>query len=71
MSARLVEAVYLTRPQLCRRWSISRSTSYRMEEDGYLSPPVRLGRGAPRWPISEIERIEASAAADRGVGRAS
>jgi predicted DNA-binding transcriptional regulator AlpA len=42
-----------------------------MEEDGYLSPPVRLGRGAPRWPISEIERIEASAAADRGVGRAS
>lgn len=71
MSARSVEAVFIKRPALCRRWAISRATSYRLEEDGYLPKPVRLGRGAPRWPISEIERIEASASADRGQGRAS
>ena len=66
MSPRIVVAVYLTRPDLARRWGVSRATTYRMQADGYLPKPITLGRGAPRWPISEIERIEASASADRG-----
>jgi hypothetical protein len=37
-----------------------------METDGFLPAPIRFGRGAPRWPISDIVRIEAEAAADRG-----
>jgi len=43
--------LYLTRDELCRRWGISRATSYRYESDGYLPRPVRLGPGASRWPI--------------------
>lgn len=61
-------AVYLTRAQLAARWGLSRATLYRMQADGHLPPPVRLGRGAPRFPLSEIERIERRAAEDRGTG---
>lgn len=60
-------SAYLTRAQLCARWGISRATSYRMQADGYLSPPVKLAPGVARFPLAEIERIEQSAAADRGV----
>jgi predicted DNA-binding transcriptional regulator AlpA len=58
---------YLTRDQLCQRWDISRATSYRYEQLGYLPKPVRLGPGAARWPLSEVEAIERRAAEDRGA----
>lgn len=61
-------ALYIDRAGLCRRWGISRATSYRLERDRYLMKPVRFGRGIARWPLAEIERVEASAAADRGTG---
>lgn len=59
-------ALYLTRAALCRRWGISRSASYRYEADGYLPKPVKLGPGAARWPLAEIEAVERRAAEDRG-----
>jgi predicted DNA-binding transcriptional regulator AlpA len=58
-------AKFLTRLELCRRWRISRSTSYRLERTGFLRPPLRLGPGIARWALSEIEMIEARAAEDR------
>jgi predicted DNA-binding transcriptional regulator AlpA len=58
--------LYLTRDELCRRWGISRATSYRYESDGYLPRPVRLGPGASRWLRAEIEAVERRAAEDRG-----
>jgi predicted DNA-binding transcriptional regulator AlpA len=57
---------YLTRAQLCRRWGISRATSYRYEREGYIPKPVRFGPGSARFPLAEIERVEARAAEDRG-----
>ncbi|ABS25289.1 AlpA family transcriptional regulator [Anaeromyxobacter sp. Fw109-5] len=59
---------YLTRADVCRRWNISRATSYRMQADGYLRPPVKLGPGIARWSLAEIEEIEARAAEDRSAG---
>jgi predicted DNA-binding transcriptional regulator AlpA len=56
---------YLTRDEVCRRWGIARATSYRYERSGYLTPPVQLGPGAARWPLAEIEGVEARAAAKR------
>ena len=66
MSPRIVAAAFLTRGELCARWGISRATSYRMQRDGYLRPPVKFGPNVPRFPLAEIEKIEASASADRG-----
>jgi predicted DNA-binding transcriptional regulator AlpA len=60
--------VFLTRAQLQRRWGLSRSTTYQMQRSGYLPSPVRLGGGAPRWPLAEIIHIEERALADRGAG---
>lgn len=57
---------YLTRAELCGRLHISRATSYRLEREGYLPRPVRLGPAIVRWPIAEIEDLERRAAADRG-----
>lgn len=59
-------ARYLSRAELCRRWGISRATSYRYEREGYIPKPVRFGPGATRFPLAEIERVEAQAAKDRG-----
>lgn len=59
-------ALYLTRDELCRRWGISRATSYRYEREGFLPKPVKLGPGAARWPLAEIEALEKRAADDRG-----
>ena len=61
-------AVYIDRPALCRRWGISRATIYRWTADGRLPAPVRLGPGVWRWPLAEIEKLEAGAAADRRAG---
>jgi len=59
--------LYITAEQLCGRWEISRATLYRYRRTGYLPPPIRIGIGALRWPIAEIEAIEQRAAADRGA----
>lgn len=69
-AAAAVGALYLTREALCRRWGISRSTSYRYEREGYLPAPVKLGPGAPRWPLAEIETLERRAAEDRAAAGA-
>lgn len=58
--------LYLSRDGLCRRWGISRATSYRYEAEGFLPKPVKLGPGAARWPLAEIEALERRAAEDRG-----
>jgi predicted DNA-binding transcriptional regulator AlpA len=60
---------YLTRGQLCTRWNVSRATTYRMQRDGYLKPPIRIGPGTARFPVVEIEAVEEQAAADRGGHR--
>lgn len=60
---------FITRDDLCRRWRVSRATTYRMQAEGYLRPPVRLGPGIARWPLTEIEALEQHAAEDRGVKR--
>ena len=62
-----VGSAFLSRPALCKRWDISRATSYKMQKDGYLTAPVKLGPGIARWPLAEIEKIEEQAAADRGA----
>jgi predicted DNA-binding transcriptional regulator AlpA len=59
------DAPFLDRPALCRRWGIGRATSYAMQRKGYLKPPLRLGPGVARWPLAEIEALEARAAEDR------
>jgi predicted DNA-binding transcriptional regulator AlpA len=59
-------ARYITRSQLCRRWGVSRSTTYRLQRSGYLRAPVKFGPGVVRWSVAEIEAIEARAAQDRG-----
>jgi predicted DNA-binding transcriptional regulator AlpA len=71
MTARRVAPAFIGRPDLCARWGISRSTSYELQATGYLPPPVRLGGGVLRWSLLEIERIETTAAEDRGSRRAS
>jgi predicted DNA-binding transcriptional regulator AlpA len=58
--------LFLTRDALCRRWGISRATSYRYEKEGFLPKALRLGPGSSRWPLAEIEALERRAAADRG-----
>jgi predicted DNA-binding transcriptional regulator AlpA len=56
---------WLTRRDLCHRWNVSRATTYRMQAEGYLRPPVKFAPGIARWSLSEIEAIEARAAEDR------
>lgn len=62
------DAPFLDRNALCRRWGISRATSYRLEASGHLRPPVKLAAGIARWPVAEVEEIERRAAEDRGTG---
>lgn len=65
MSATVREAAFIDRASLCKRWSISRATTYRLERDGFLPRPLRLGRGIARWSLAEIENLERHAAEDR------
>jgi predicted DNA-binding transcriptional regulator AlpA len=57
---------YISRSELCRLLGISRATSYRLERDGFLPRPVRIGPRTTRWPISELEVFERRLAEDRG-----
>lgn len=56
---------YLSRDELCRRFGISRATSYRYEREGLIPAPIRIGPRTMRWVLAEIEALEARAAADR------
>jgi predicted DNA-binding transcriptional regulator AlpA len=62
------DRLYMAAKHLCARWGVSIPTLRRWLRDGYLPKPIRLGRGALRWPVAEIEAIEQRAAADRGEG---
>jgi predicted DNA-binding transcriptional regulator AlpA len=61
------EPKYVTRGALCSRWGVSRAWTYKMQQQGYLPLPVKLGPGVARWPLSEIEAIEAIASGDRAA----
>ena len=56
----------LTRPQICRRFAISRWTWTRWVRDGIAPAPVPLP-GHPRWRRSDIDRFEIGAY--RGPGK--
>jgi predicted DNA-binding transcriptional regulator AlpA len=56
---------FISRSELCRRWGISRATTYRLQAEGYLKAPILLGPGTARFPVAEIEAIEKRAAEDR------
>ncbi len=58
---------YISRSELCRLLGISRATSYRLEREGFLPRPVRIGPKTTRWPISELEVFERRLAEDRGA----
>ncbi len=58
---------YISRSELCRRLGISRATSYRLERDGFLPRPVRIGPRTTRWPVSELAVFERRLAEDRGT----
>ena len=58
---------YISRAELCRRLGISRATSYRLEREGFLPRPVRIGPRTTRWPVSELEVFERRLAEDRGT----
>jgi predicted DNA-binding transcriptional regulator AlpA len=58
---------YISRTELCRRLGISRATSYRLERDGFLPRPVRIGPRTTRWPVAELAVFERRLAEDRGA----
>jgi hypothetical protein len=49
----------ITRPELSRRWRVSRETLKRRERAGILTA-LKLGRGV-RYRLSQIEAIEKAA----------
>jgi predicted DNA-binding transcriptional regulator AlpA len=60
---------YISRSDLCRRLGISRATSYRLEQSGFLPRPVRIGPRTTRWLVSELEEFERRLMEDRGPAR--
>ena len=52
---------WLTRNDLCRRYSISRSKSYSLQEEGKLpEPSYHFGKQSPRWNAQELDRMMTS-----------
>jgi predicted DNA-binding transcriptional regulator AlpA len=41
----------------CERLSVSRSTLYRMIEQGHLPSPVRISARCVGWPESQIQAV--------------
>ncbi len=64
-------ARWLTRSDLCRRLKISRATSYRLESDGFLPRPVRIGPSTIRWSVAELEKFERRLLEDRATSSGS
>lgn len=52
-----VGEVLLRTKDVCLKLSISRTTLYRMVQDGRMPKPVYLGKGYPRWPKSSIDAL--------------
>lgn len=49
---------WLTRADICQRYRISRSTSYRLQEEGKLpEPSYHFGKNSPRWNVQELDRM--------------
>jgi hypothetical protein len=59
---KLTETVYLSRPQLARRWNVSRSTIWRKEREGLLKPTMIPGkkRATARYRLADIEALESA-----------
>jgi predicted DNA-binding transcriptional regulator AlpA len=62
MNATIREAVYFYRASLFGASTVSCAMTYRLERDGSLPKPVRLGRRIARWPLAEIDDLEHHAA---------
>jgi len=60
---------FLTRPELCARWRISRMTLWRWLRTGHVPHPVHFGPRTVKWLVHEIETFERRLADDRAVGR--
>ena len=58
---------YYTSREIEARFRISRATRARWVREGYLPRPVKVGPGAPRWIVVEIEALEQRAVQDRGA----
>lgn len=49
---------YLTNSQLCERFNVDRSTSWRWRKSGFLPAPDLILKGRPRWLVETIEDWE-------------
>ncbi len=58
---------YVTARDLCARWSVSRMTLWRWQQDGYIPKPVRFAGRTTRWPLAEVEEFERRLELDRGA----
>ncbi len=65
-SLRTLPEFDVSRSDICRALAISRRTSYRYEEAGYLPRGVRVGPGIVRWARRDVEALLQRLAADRG-----
>ena len=59
--------MYLTKRQLAARLGVHHNTVSRMVKLGQLPQPVKWGYNIIRWPLSEVEKAEAAAKAERPV----
>ena len=64
-----VGARFITRRQRAARLGISIRTDYRLESQGYLPRPVRIGPGLVRYSLAEVEAFERKLLEDRGAAQ--
>ncbi|WP_157832892.1 helix-turn-helix transcriptional regulator [Thiolinea disciformis] len=49
---------WLTREDICQRYRISRSTTYRLQREGKLpTPSYHFGKNSPRWDVAELAEL--------------
>ena len=61
---------YLRREEVQEIVGIGRSTLYRLMRRGEFPLPIKIGRRAIRWPLSEIDEYLASRPRATGVNAA-
>jgi len=49
---------YLTTPEMCERYGVSRWTIVRWEKDGTIPPAIRNRGKHPRWWLPMVEDFE-------------
>ena len=59
--------MYITTSELCRRYSISRTTAWRWRRAGRLPDPVQIGPGVQRWRLADLEDYDRLWAARGGA----